>query len=59
MTLQDYVNRGIPEYYDTMYLDGFTPEQILQAAHNTFISEAEDEAGEPPAIQIVSQVKYK
>ena len=29
MTLSDYMNRQVPEYYDWMYLDGYTPEQIL------------------------------
>ena len=33
MTLLDYVNRKVPEYYDWMYLDGYTPEQILFAKH--------------------------
>ena len=26
MTLSDYINRQVPEYYDWMYLDGYTPE---------------------------------
>jgi len=32
MTLSDYINRKVPEYYDWMYLDGYTPEQILHAS---------------------------
>ena len=32
MTLSDYINRQVPEYYDWMYLDGYTPEQILEAS---------------------------
>jgi hypothetical protein len=32
MTLSDYINRQVPEYYDWMYLDGYTPEQILHAS---------------------------
>ena len=31
MNLSDYVFRKVPRYYDTMYLDGFTPEEILFA----------------------------
>lgn len=31
MTLYEYFNRSIPEYYPTMYRDGFTPEQIWYA----------------------------
>ena len=33
MTLFDYYDSKIPEYYDTMYLDGYTPEQIMYAKH--------------------------
>ena len=25
--------RRIPEYYDTMYLDGYTPDEIMMAMH--------------------------
>ena len=32
MTLAEYYDRQIPEYYDTMYLDGYPPSQILHAA---------------------------
>jgi len=28
-SILDYYTRKIPEYYDTMYLDGFTPMEIL------------------------------
>lgn len=31
MTLYEKSSLRIPEYYDTMYLDGFTPEEILMA----------------------------
>ena len=27
----------IPEYYDTMYLDGFEPWQIMASAHKTML----------------------
>ena len=33
MGLLEWYNRQIPEYYDTMYLDGYTPEQIMDAKH--------------------------
>lgn len=33
MTLSEYYHRNVPEYYDWMYLDGYTPEQILYAKH--------------------------
>jgi len=31
MNLYEISNLRIPDYYDTMYLDGFTPEEILMA----------------------------
>lgn len=31
MTLSEYCYRKVPEYYDTMYLDGFTPDEIHYA----------------------------
>ena len=31
MSLVDYLSRNIPDYYPTMYQDGYTPEQILIA----------------------------
>ena len=37
MTLSEYYDRKIPDYYDTMYLDGYTPEQILYSAHRTMV----------------------
>lgn len=39
MVRPDYFNTpdNIPEYYDTMYLDGFEPWQIMAAAHKTMI----------------------
>lgn len=39
MVRPDYFDTpdNIPEYYDTMYLDGFEPWQIMEAAHKTMI----------------------
>lgn len=31
MNLYEKSNLQIPDYYDTMFLDGFTPEEILMA----------------------------
>lgn len=33
-------NKRIPSYYPTMYLDGYKPWEILEAAHNSIIEEA-------------------
>ena len=35
MTVIDYHNRRIPEYYDTMYMDGYEPWEILEAVHKS------------------------
>ena len=34
-------NKRIPDYYPTMYQDGYTPNEIIEAAHNTIIKEAD------------------
>ena len=31
-SLLEQHNRRIPDYYSTMYLDGFTPEEVMYAA---------------------------
>ena len=68
MTLSEYYDRQIPDYYDSMYLDGFTPDQILHAAHRKMIREyearkaaqrAEAEANEIPNVKIISEVKIR
>ena len=41
MTLAEYYNRQIPEYYPTMYMDGYEPHQILHALHRKMIREYE------------------
>lgn len=33
-------NKRIPDYYDGMYLEGYKPWEILEAAHNSIIKEA-------------------
>ena len=35
MTLNEYINRKTPDYYPTMYQDGFTPTEILYAARKS------------------------
>ena len=66
MSLIDQYFRDVPEYYDTMYMDGYTPEQIMHAAHKKMrrMSEerdaakrAEAEANEIPNVKIISEVK--
>lgn len=42
MTEQMQFGRKIPEYYDTMYLDGYSPYEILHATHNTIYQQHQD-----------------
>ena len=62
MTLENYHFREIPEYYDWMYLDGFTPDEILYALHKKMDrQQAEQEAlaDSVDSIKIKSEVKIK
>ena len=34
MLIDEYF-KDLPDYYDTMYLDGYTPEQIMEAKHRS------------------------
>ena len=62
MTLENYRFREIPEYYDWMYLDGFTPDEILYALHkkmNRQQAEQEELADSVDSINVKSEVKIK
>lgn len=65
MSLIDNHFSHVPEYYDWMYLDGFTPEEIMYALHkkmNREIAEREASGETPPsfdAVKINSEVKIK
>ena len=68
MTLFEYYDRKIPDYYPTMYLDGYSPEQIIRAAHRKIRQEydarkaermTEAEAMEIPEVKITSEVRIK
>ena len=68
MALYEYYDRQIPDYYDTMYLDGYTPDQSSYAAHRKMIREyearkaaqrAEAESNEIPNVKIISEVKIR
>ena len=68
MTLLENFHKDVPEYYDYMYLDGYSPEQILHAAHKKMqrmyeereaAKRAEAEANEIPNVKIISEVKIR
>ena len=59
-------NRQIPDYYPTMYQDGYKPYEILEAAHNSIIKqymERQEEfappADEPMNVHFQVEVKHK
>ncbi len=37
MTTIDYLYRKVPDYYPTMYLDGYNPYEITQAVHKNIL----------------------
>lgn len=43
MTIYDYVNRKVPAYYKTMYMDGYTPQEILYAKRQTMLTPKEEQ----------------
>ena len=60
MTFGEYWTRKIPDYYDYMYLDGYTPEQIMYALHRQMMREYEErKANDVVDIRIKSEVKIK
>ena len=61
MTIMERLNDNIPEYSQYMYLDGYTPEQILAAVHRKLLREAKErlEAEEIPVVKIISEVRIK
>ena len=58
MTPAEYNNRKIPPYYRTMYLDGYTPQEIYQA-HRRKMLELINENNEIPTVKIVSEINQK
>lgn len=64
MNIQEQYFKDVPDYYPSMYLDGYTPQQIMYAVRNKMIQEykkrkmakAEPEITE---FKITSEVKVK
>ena len=54
----DYIYRQLPEYYPTMYLDGYSPQEIMTAFHNTMYAQIEERTSIPEVV-IKSEVKVK
>ncbi len=43
MTLYDYISRNLPPYHNTMFMEGFKPWEILTAAKQSILDDAEPE----------------
>ena len=52
MTLNDYINRNLPPYHDTMFMEGFKPWEIWTAGTQSIL-----DAPEPTEIKITGEVK--
>lgn len=59
MTEMMQFGRHIPEYYDTMYLDGYTPYQILEAASNKIYSDHLARKQEAERDTIIPTINFK
>lgn len=61
MTIMEQLNGDIPEYSRYMYLQGYTPEQIMAALHKKMLQEAKEcaDAEEIPVVKIISEVRIK
>ena len=54
--------RPIPEYYDTMYMDGYEPWEIMEAVHKRMLrmaKERESEKNRVDEIKITSVIKKR
>ena len=62
MNIEDYYYRKVPEYYHYMYLDGYTPDEIMYAARKKFRREYAERLArenEVDGIKITSEVKVR
>lgn len=62
MTLFDEHMKHVPEYYDTMYLDGFTPAEIYYAFKKKIAKDLADRRRNDPTedeITITTEVRTK
>lgn len=53
--------RPLPEYYPTMYMDGYEPWEIMEAARKSMLDRyhKRKQEQEIPNVKIVSEVKIK
>ena len=54
-----YRNNNLPEYYDSMYLDGYEPWQIYEAFHRTARNRINEQRKEPEEYTVNVNVSVK
>lgn len=61
MTIGDYNRKRIPEYYRTMYLNAYTPDEIMIAQHKKMnrIFQERTQQQEETKVIIKSEVKVR
>ena len=60
MNLLEYSTRMIPETHNRyMYLDGYTPEQVLTATRYYILNQKDEREESSPRIIITSEVKLR
>ena len=56
----DQKTRKLPEhYYNTMYLDGYTPEEILMTKRRDMMAEYEARTEQPMDVNIRTEIRTK
>ena len=53
------LEKNVPEYYPTMYQDGYTPSEILTAARKRLLQMRQAQAEYPQRIHITVETKVK
>ena len=61
--MERLMGRKIPDYYDTMYLDGYKPYEIVEAAHRAiykhYMATRESQQDETPTTNVNFSVEMK
>ncbi len=53
------LEKKLPEYHHTMYLEGYTPEEILQSAHNKMIKDYEERQSDDEFAEVKIKTEVK
>ena len=58
MNIFDFYSRQLPDYYPSMYLDGYTPDQIYASFHRMLRKQWEAEQEQPSRVHFTYEVKH-